>query len=159
MLAGGVAAVVQAPQLGALVARIPLAELVAQRDDPLLGARLVLVAAGPAEDGVVPAGGDGVQQRHGLQRIARAVGALLEAAVVDVVLHAGDFEPHAEAPHRLIAEREHLGEVVAGVDVQHRERDAPGEEGLRRQVEDDDRVLASRRTAARAARTRRRPRG
>ena len=143
VLAGGVAAVVQAPQLGPLVARIPLAELVAQRDDPLLRARLVLVAARAAEDGVVAAGGDRVEQRQRLQRVAGAVGALLQAAVVDVVLHAGDFEPDAEALDGLVAEREHLGEVVAGVDVQHRERHPPGGEGLGREVEHHDGVLAA----------------
>ena len=137
------AAVVQAPQLGALVARIPLAELVAQRDDPLLGARLVLVATGAAEDGVVPAGGDRVEQRQRLQRVAGAVGALLQPAVVDVVLHAGDFEADAEPRDGLVAERQHLGEVVAGVDVQHRERARAREERLRRQVQHDDGVLAA----------------
>ena len=143
MLTRRVAAVVEAPQLGALVARVPLAELVAQRDDALLGAGLVLVAARAAEDGVVAAGRDRVEERKRLQRVARAVGALLQAAVVDVVLHARDLETDAEARDRLVAERDHLGEVVARVDVQHRERHLAGEEGLRREVQHDDRVLAA----------------
>ena len=45
MLARGVPPVVQVPELGALIARVPLAELVAQRDDAFLRACLVLVAA------------------------------------------------------------------------------------------------------------------
>lgn len=62
MLAGGVTAVVEVPQLGALVARVPLPERVAQADDPLLGPRLVLVTAASPEDGVEPVGPDRVQQ-------------------------------------------------------------------------------------------------
>src|SRR5712692_3527994 len=41
--------VVQAPQLGTLVARVPLAELVAHRKYPLLGARFFLVAPRAAD--------------------------------------------------------------------------------------------------------------
>ena len=144
MLAGSVPAVVEAPELGALVARVPLAELVAQRDDALLRPGLVLVAAGAAEDRVVTAGGDGVEQRERLQGVARAVGALQQAAVVDVVLHAGDLEADAEALDGLVAERQHLGEVVARVDVQHGEGHLAGPEGLGGEVQHDDGVLAAR---------------
>ena len=38
----------------------------------------------------------------------------------------------------------HLGEVVAGVDVHHRERELAGPEGLLGQVQHDDGVLAAR---------------
>ena len=41
--------VVEVPQLGTLVLRIPLAERIAERVDPLLGARLLFVAPGAAE--------------------------------------------------------------------------------------------------------------
>src|SRR5579871_4316185 len=44
VLSRSVAGVVEAPQLGALVARVPLPELVAQGEDALLGPRLLLVA-------------------------------------------------------------------------------------------------------------------
>ena len=49
MLARVHARVVQVPQLGPLVARVPLAELVAEREDALLGARLLLVAPRAAD--------------------------------------------------------------------------------------------------------------
>ena len=52
VLALAVPAVVEAPQLGPLVLRVPLAELVAEAEDPLLGPGLLLVAAGAAEHGV-----------------------------------------------------------------------------------------------------------
>ena len=54
VLARRVPAVVQVPQLGPLRAGIPLAEAVVEAEDPFLRARLVLVAAGPAEGGVDP---------------------------------------------------------------------------------------------------------
>ena len=44
MLALAVPAVVEAPQLGALVLRVPLAELVTERDDSLLGASFLLIS-------------------------------------------------------------------------------------------------------------------
>src|SRR5216683_53731 len=52
MLAGPEARVEEAPELGALVARVPLAELVAMREDALLRARLLLVAPRAAEERV-----------------------------------------------------------------------------------------------------------
>src|SRR6267143_1683305 len=69
VLAGMHARVVQAPELGPLVARVPLAEFVAQREHALLGARLFLVAPRAADRGVEAELGDRLEQRHGLRRI------------------------------------------------------------------------------------------
>ena len=44
---------------------------------------------------------------------------------------------------QFVAGRDHLVEVVAGVDVHHRERQPPGAERLERQVQHDDGVLAA----------------
>src|SRR5512143_1271391 len=57
------AGVVGIPQLRALVLRVPLAELIAEREDAFLGARLFLVAARTAHAGVEAELGDGLQQR------------------------------------------------------------------------------------------------
>ena len=141
MLARGVARVDQVPQLGPLVARIPLAELVAQRDDALLGASLLLVAPPPAEDPVETALGDGVEQGAGLQRVASAVAALAQTAVVDVVLDRGDHQAHPEALDDGVPVGQDLREVVAGVHVQQREGDGSGPEGPDRQVQHDHGVL------------------
>ena len=46
------------------------------------------------------------------------------------VLIVDDDEAHAELAHPPIAVLEHLGEVVAGVDVHHREREPGGGECL-----------------------------
>ncbi len=45
--------------------------------------------------------------------------------------------------HKSVAELEHLGEVVAGVDVHDREREARRPEGLLGQAQQHDRVLAA----------------
>ena len=145
VLAGMVAAVVQAPQLGPLVLRVPLAELVAEGEDPLLGPGLLLVAAGPAEDGVELVLGDGVEQGPGLQAVPRGVdpGILDHPAGVDRLLHRGHHQPGAQLGDPPVAELEHLGEVVAGVHVHHREGDAGRPERLLGQPQHDDRVLAA----------------
>ncbi len=64
MLAFRHAGVVQAPQLGPLILRIPLAELVAEGKYPFFGARLFLVAARAADGSVEAELGDRFQQRH-----------------------------------------------------------------------------------------------
>src|SRR5271166_238206 len=45
--------------------------------------------------------------------------------------------------HAPVAELDHLGEVVPGVDVHERERERPGAEGLLGQPQQHDRVLAA----------------
>ena len=62
VLAAVDAAVVEAPQLGALHLRVPLAELVAVGVDALLGAGLLLVAAAATEGGGEAVLLDGVEQ-------------------------------------------------------------------------------------------------
>ncbi|GGO98414.1 hypothetical protein GCM10011612_13260 [Actinomyces gaoshouyii] len=143
VLARGVPGVEQRPQLGALIARIPLPELIAQGEDALLGPSLLLVAPAPAEDAVEAVRGDRVEQWAGLQRVAGAVGALAQPAVVDVVLDGYDDEPHAGGLGGGVAVGQDLGEVVPGIDVEQREGHGPRPEGLARQVEHHHRVLAA----------------
>src|ERR1700722_10749169 len=71
VLALVVAGVVEGSQLGGLVLWGPPAELVAEAEDALLGPGLLLVAAGPAEDGVVTAFRYGSQQGRRLESVAR----------------------------------------------------------------------------------------
>src|SRR3954449_4611981 len=139
------ATVVDAPQLRALAARIPLAEVVAEAEDPLLRAGALLVAAGPAERGVEAVLLDGVEERRRLQPVARRArpGLLGHAPVVDRLLHGGDDQPLAELGDAAVAELDDLGEVVPGVDVHQREREPPRPEGLLGQPQHHDRVLAA----------------
>ena len=129
MLAALVAAVVQPPQFRPLVLRVPLTELVAMAVHALLGTGALLVAPGPAEDGIEAMLRDGVEQGDGLQRVAAGTwtGVLDDPTGVDRVLHRRDDELDTELLHRAIAELDQLGEVVTGVDVHDRERErGPG---------------------------------
>jgi hypothetical protein len=121
VLARRVPAVVEVPQLGPLLLGVPLAEGVAEAEEALLRAGLLLVAARPAEDGVVPPLLDGAQQRGRLQRVAQAARHLAHATGVDVVLHLRDDQARAELGGAAVAEGEDLVEVVTGVHVHQRE--------------------------------------
>ena len=136
----------QVPELGALALRIPLAVRVADREDALLRARAFLVAPGAADGRVEVAGLQRVEQRLRLQQAAAALRADLERlrAVGDRFLVGVDDQPRADGLGHLVAELDHLAELVGGVDVQQRERNRPGIEGLLRQAQQDRRVLADR---------------
>src|SRR4029078_12942036 len=112
-------AVVQRPQLGPLVLRIPLSELVAVGEEALLGACLLLVAASTAEDGVEAMLPDRIEQADGLEPVATGprAGLLDHSAGVDRLLHRGDDQVEAELLDDPIAELDDLVEVLAGVDV------------------------------------------
>src|SRR3954465_12694859 len=129
------APVVDAPQLRPLAPRVPLAEGVAEAEDPLLRTGALLVAARAAEGGVEAVLLDGVEERRRLQAVARRARAdLLDPApAVDRLLHRGDDQPLAELGDAAVAEPEHLGEVVARVDVHEREREPRRAERLLRQ--------------------------
>src|SRR4051794_29395114 len=137
--------VVDAPQLGALAARVPLAEVVAEGEDPLLRPGALLVAARAAERGVEAMLLDRVEQRGRLQPVARRArpGLLDDAAAVDRLLHGGDDQPLAELGDAAVAEVDDLREVVARVHVHERERERRRTERLLGQPQEDDRVLAA----------------
>ncbi len=141
-----VAAVVEVPQLGPLVLRVPLAEVVAEAEHPLLGPGLLLVAAGTAEDGVEALLLDASQQGDGLQPVAAGPRPGLLAPSARRRCRPARWPRRGgrrPAPPSRSRNASDLGEVVAGVDVHHRER-APGRaERLHGQVQHDDRVLAA----------------
>ena len=129
---------------GPLVLRVPLAELVAVRYDALLRPGTLLVATSAAEHCVEALLGDGVEQGDGLQRVTRCAEAadVADAATSNRLLDGGDEQVDLELLDRAIAELDDLFEVVPGVDVHHRERDARREECPLGEVEHHDRVLA-----------------
>ena len=137
-------AVVEAPQLGALHLRVPLAELVAVGVDALLGAGLLLVAAAATEGGGEAALLERVEQGADLEPVAAGLAVVDDDAVGDRLLDAGHDQADAEPAHPVVAAGEHLGEVVAGVHLEHRERDLGREERLLGQPHHDDGVLAAR---------------
>ena len=98
VLAGLDEAVVEVPQLGPLGLGVPLAEVVAEREDALLGPGALLVAAGAAERRLEAVLLDRVEQRDRLEPVARRARARLldHAAAVDRVLHRGHDQLGAE---------------------------------------------------------------
>src|SRR4029079_11700166 len=112
------------PELRPLLARLPAVAGLAQREDALLGPGALLVAAGPAEGGVVPALVECFSQRDGLHDPRVLVGAVGEGR--DALLHALLVGVHqeidAELARRAVTELDHLPELPGGVDVQDRER-------------------------------------
>ncbi|GAA2781428.1 hypothetical protein GCM10020219_061110 [Nonomuraea dietziae] len=151
------ARVVEVPQFGTLILRVPLAELVAEGEHPLLGAGLLLVAPGTTEDRVELVVLDRVEQRGGLQAVARGAPPCLlgDAAGVDGVLDAGHHQPGAELGGAPVTELDDLGEVVPGVDVHEREGDRRRPEGLLRDAQHHDGVLATGEEQTRALELRR----
>ena len=140
VFARGHFAAVEVPQLGALVLRVPLAELVAVGEKTFLGAGLFLVAPGSAEGRVKAPFRDRIQQRHALQAVAAGTraGFLAHAARADTFLDARHDELRADLRHEGVAVVERLAEVVPGIDVHQREGQLLRPEGLAGQVREDD---------------------
>ena len=142
--AGMNAGVVEIPQLGALVLRIPLTGRVAEGIDALLGARFFFIAARAAEGRIEVVVAQRIQQRLRLQQSAAALG--VERDRIRSRRNCGFIAPDQQlrangASHR-IAEGEHLGEFEAGVYMQQRKRNRRGIEGLLRQPQHDGGILA-----------------
>ena len=138
------AALVELPELGSLTLGVPLAEGVAERQHPLLGPGLVLVAAGPAEGGVEACSLMASSSVVVCSRLREATGP--GSATRPWSMESCTLATRSRAPSGLdlrVAVVEHLGEVVPGVDVEHREGDLAGLERLGRQVQQDGRVLAA----------------
>ena len=86
----------------------------------------------------------GVEQSLGLQQAAAALGVEHDGigAGGDGRLIAPYQQFRADFARHVVAECEHLPELEAGIDVQQREGNRAGVEGLLRQAQHDGRVLA-----------------
>ena len=138
------AAVVQVPQFGPLVFRIPLAEPVPERKEPFLGPRFLLLAPGAAQRGVEAPFPEPVEQGLGLQQAA----APLRAQVVGIGAFGDGFLVAVDDQVRLVflghalSKVVHLLELVPGIDVHEREGQFLRIEGLAREVQHDRGILA-----------------
>src|SRR5512139_1239153 len=144
-LALGLAGVVEAPQFGALVLRIPAVLRGAEAEHALLGAALLLVAARAAEGRVETVLVDRLLQPLSLPHVG------VEAAMVERVdalplrlWIAVDDQFHPALARDLVAQRIHVAELPGGVDVEQGERRRRGMEGLARQMQHHRRILAHR---------------
>ena len=148
----GDAAVVERPQLGPLVLRIPLAELVAvrRRCAPWRGRVSSSRRAPPiaASNWCASMASSSVD---GLQPVARCARALLlgdpPASMESCTLATISRSPSSAT--RRSRKLDRLGEVVPGVDVEQREREARRPERLLGQAQQHERVLAAREQQAR----------
>ena len=145
-LAAPVARVVEPPELGPLVLRVPAVLRRAEGEDPLLRARLLLVAPRPAEGGVEAVLVERLLEPLGLHHVGvhdRAAVERVDAARDAVLVHV-----HEEVDAVLLrhpgAEGVHLLELPRRVDVQERERRRRRRERLLGQAEHDRAVLADR---------------
>ncbi len=140
------AAVVEVPQLGALVLGVPLVLGVAEAEDAFLGAALLFVAARAAEGGVEAM----VVQRLlqalrlpdvGVQRRAVVEGVDAARLGLGVLPHQ---QLHPQFGGHALAQRIHVAELPGGVHVQQREGRRRRVEGLLRQAQHHGRILADR---------------
>src|SRR4029078_11532729 len=105
--------------------RVPLAAAIAEGEDALPGARLLLVAPGAAERGVESALRERLQQSLRLQREGVLLAGVVERVdpFFERALVAMDDEPQPMLRDVAIAEGVHVAELPGRVDVQQRERD------------------------------------
>ncbi len=138
------ARVVYAPELGSLVLRVPAMLRRAEREDPLLGAALLLVAARTAKGGIEAVEVERLLQGLGLHHVGmdrRAVREWVYAFFYAVRVGVRN-QLETVLVHHALAERVHLPELPARVDVQQRERRLGRVERLHRHVQHRGAVLA-----------------
>ena len=145
-LALAVARVVEPPELGPLVLRVPAMLRGAEGEDALLRARLLLVAPRAAERGVEAVLVERLLQPLRLHHVGVHLGAAVER--VDPARDPLLVHVHQEVQPVLLrhprAERVHLLELPRRVDVEERERRRRRPERLLREPEHHGAVLADR---------------
>ncbi|MNE36430.1 hypothetical protein D3C80_1302400 [compost metagenome] len=112
--------------------------------DALLGAACFLIAACAAEGGIELAGIERLTQRFSLHDVGverRSVGEGRHIFRLAARVGVGD-QVEIVFLDDIVAEFDHFLELPARIDVQQREGDAAGEEGLARQVQQHGTILA-----------------
>ena len=120
--------------------------LVPQRKDALFRPRSFFVAPRAAKRGLELTGLESIEQGLRLEQPATSLRAHGEGlrTVGKRFLVAVDDQPRPNRPGVVVAKFDHLAELVGGVHVQQRKRDAPGIERLLREPKQDRGVLADR---------------
>src|SRR6185503_2420660 len=84
-------AVIEAPELRPLMARVPFAKGIAEGEDALFCARFLFITPGAADAAIEAEFLDCIEQGHCLHRIAALIGVLdAHAAAIDRILHGAD---------------------------------------------------------------------
>ena len=125
-------AVEEVPQLGPLIFRIPLAEIVTVREEALFRAGLFLVATCPTDASIELVFFDGVDEGRGLKTVAACVGTcfLLDFARVDGGLNAAHNEAGPKSFDEVVTKLDRFREVVACINVNKRHGMRPGANAL-----------------------------
>jgi hypothetical protein len=145
VFAGIHAGVVEVPDFGALVLRIPLPEAVAKAEKTFLRAGLFLVASRTADGAVETKLLDSGQQGGNLQAIAADFsGGRHSDAFGDGFLNVADDEFGAELLRATIAKFVQLGKMMAGIDVEQRHGEVRRPKSLFRQAQQANGVFAAR---------------
>jgi len=132
------------PEFGTLIARVPLAALIAKRKDAFFGAGTFFVAARAPDSGIETAVAQTVEKRGGFECAATALGAPVEGigAFVEGGAVGVDDQVEAEFGGVAITKLDHFLEFVAGIDVQKREGNGAGKEGFLREAQQDGGIFA-----------------
>jgi len=145
VFAGIDARVVEVPDLGTLVLRIPLAKRIPKAEEPFLGAGLFLIAPRAADEAVELEFLGGGEQGGDLKAVAADLaGGGHGDARGDRILHLAHDQFAAEFLRATVPEFIQFGEVMAGVHVQERHRDVRRAEGLLGEAQEADGILAAR---------------
>src|SRR5262249_37082408 len=131
-LAGIDPRIVEVPQFRPLILRIPLTECVTEGEEPLLGARLLLVAPRPTDGGV-----EAIVAKTSKENLRFEEPATLLRAQNEWIRSRGDSRlvaPHEEVGadllHVTVAKLVHLRELKARVHVHERKGNLPRAKGL-----------------------------
>ena len=120
--------VVSSTRIRRLVSEVPLPGIAPRAEDALLGARTLLVAPGPANGDLETMGIERLAQRHGLHRRRIGRGVVVEGVhtLVEGLAVGPDDQLEAVPLRHLVAEGDHVAELVGGVDVEQRNRQLGG---------------------------------
>src|SRR5262249_23191958 len=137
------AAVEQVPQLGALILRLPLAELIAEGEDAFLGPGLLFVTTGATEGRVESPLRESIEQSSSLQKAAAFLSSQAERAgsFFNGLAVGMDDQARPEVRAEAVAKLDHLAELVGRVDVEQRKRDFSRIERLLCQADHHGRIL------------------
>jgi hypothetical protein len=144
VFAGIDAGIEQVPNFRPLVLRIPLPKTVAKAEEAFLGAGFFLVAPRATHAAVKAKLFDGCEEGGYLEAITADLPRCGNSdARTDCVLDRADDEPAAEFLRAPVSEFVQLGKMMSSVDIEERHRDIGRPEGLLRQAQQADGILAA----------------
>ena len=142
--AGMDAGVENIPEFRALIARVPLAPLIAEGEDAFLSAGPFFIAARATDGGVETAVAQAIEEGGGFKAATAALGAPDEriGTFVERGAVGMDNEIETEFGGVAVAEVDHFLELVGSIDVQEGEGNGAGIEGFLGEAQEDGGIFA-----------------